>query len=284
MPRPVTTPGRACLPPGRPLQRCNTRKRIVLSGRGVRGSVTPERQPRQALPSPESLTGIVQRPCPVKIVMQLRRKTRAGPWKGSDTQKTGDTQMSIKKTLMLGALIPVAIAVSLPVAAMGPIGEQGHARPAFADLDADGDGQLTQEEMMAHRNARFAEADTDGDGSLDRDEMIAASAARIEERIDRMMARIDEDGDGLISAGEMAAMGPRGQGPEQMFTMLDSDGDGTISAAEFDEMSGGLMQRGGGHGEARGHGMQDGEGWGRHGGGQGHGQGQGQGRGWSDNG
>lgn len=184
--------------------------------------------------------------------------------------------MSMKTTLMLGALIPLGLAVSLPVAAMGPGAGPGHERPAFSELDVNGDGELTLDEMMTHRDARFAEADSDGDGSLSRDEMIAAAMGRVEARIDRMMARFDDDENGLLSANEMDDMRPRGPMMERAFARMDSDGDGAISEAEFDEMTGRMMQRRGGYGEGRGHGMQDGEGRGRHGGGQGHG------RGWSN--
>jgi len=179
----------------------------------------------------------------------------------------GETQMSMKTALMLGALIPLGLAVSLPVAAMGPGAGPGHERPAFSELDANGDGELTLEEMMTLRDARFAEADSDGDGSLSRDEMIGAAMGRVETRIDRMMTRFDQDENGLLSANELDDMRPRGPMMERAFARMDSDGDGAISEAEFDEMAGRMMQRRGQHGEGRGHG-----------GGQGHG------RGWSDDG
>lgn len=55
--------------------------------------------------------------------------------------------------------------------------------PAFAqtDLDADGDGIVTLEEVQAVNPditaEDFATMDTDGDGSLDADEVAAAQAA-----------------------------------------------------------------------------------------------------------
>lgn len=169
--------------------------------------------------------------------------------------------MSTKKALMLSVLIPVGLALALPVAAMGPGGQGGQMdRPAFTDLDADGNGELTLDEMLAHREARFAEADTDGDGNLSRDEMIAAAMGRVEAAIDRRMERFDDNEDGLLSANEMDDMRPRGPSPERIFGHMDADGDGVVTAEEFETAAADMMQRRGGMG-----------GQGRHGGGEGHG-------------
>lgn len=183
--------------------------------------------------------------------------------------------MSTKKALMLSVLIPVGLALALPVAAMGPGGRGGDMeRPAFTELDTDGNGELTLEEMLAHREARFAEADTDGDGNLSRDELIAAAMGRVEDSIDRRMERFDDNEDGMLSANEMDDMRPRGPGPERLFSRMDEDGDGVVSAEEFETAAANMMQRRGGMG-----------GQGRHGGGEGHGHrgdhdGQGGGHGW----
>lgn len=61
----------------------------------------------------------------------------------------------------------------------------GAATAAFAtsDLDADGDGILTMEEMTAvypdFTEAQFADADTDGDGMINVDELAAARSLGI---------------------------------------------------------------------------------------------------------
>jgi Ca2+-binding EF-hand superfamily protein len=43
----------------------------------------------------------------------------------------------------------------------------------FEEMDLNGDGAVTLEEMEGAREARFAEADANGDGVLDRDELLA---------------------------------------------------------------------------------------------------------------
>jgi Ca2+-binding EF-hand superfamily protein len=112
----------------------------------------------------------------------------------------------------------------------------GHGpRPAFEELDADGDGGITRDEMKAHMAARFARADADGDGLLTRDEMLARAeeqaAERRAKRIDRMMDRLDADGDSALSLAEMQA---RADG--RRFDRADADGDGRITKAEMEEM------------------------------------------------
>jgi Ca2+-binding EF-hand superfamily protein len=45
----------------------------------------------------------------------------------------------------------------------------------FEEMDLNGDGAVTLEEMEGAREARFAEADANGDGVLDRDELLAGA-------------------------------------------------------------------------------------------------------------
>ena len=86
-------------------------------------------------------------------------------------------------------------------------GKQSH----FVQLDTDMNGEVTAEEMKAHAAARFATADADGDGFLTQDELAAAAKARHAERSQRMLEKLDTDGNGSISATELEAMG-KGKG------------------------------------------------------------------------
>ncbi|MCU4654024.1 calcium-binding protein [Roseibacterium sp. SDUM158016] len=174
--------------------------------------------------------------------------------------------MSIWKAALLGALIPTALVLPA-VAQEGP--REGP-RMVFEQFDLDGDGSVTLEEMEGARAARFAEADANDDGVLDRDELIAMATERAARGIDRMLERVDADGDGAISSEEMADMrgARRGPGPEAMFERFDANADGAVTEAEFDEAMAAFRERHGGRfgdrGEMQGRGQD---------GGRGHGQG-----------
>lgn len=128
----------------------------------------------------------------------------------------------------------------------------------FAQIDADGDGKITKEEMEAFKTARFEAADTDGDGKLSYEELGAVRDARRVERAQKMVERLDTDGDGLLNADELAAARPgrEGRGPEAMFDRLDADGDGALTLEEIQSakaMRKGGKHRFGGHGHEQGH-------------------------------
>lgn len=155
--------------------------------------------------------------------------------------------MDVKLTALT---IAIATGLALPaMAERGPLprGAGMEHRPAFADLDANGDGALTPEEIQAFGTARFSDSDTNGDGELSAEEMNAAILAKIErhnaERTARMIERLDQDGNGTLSQAEMEA---RMKAPhaQRMFEKLDADADGTISAEEYAAME----QRGPGKG------------------------------------
>jgi hypothetical protein len=104
----------------------------------------------------------------------------------------------------------------------------------FATLDADGDGGITEADLVARATARFAEADADGSGGLTGAEMVAmAEMIRQEQmaaRLERRMARIDDSGDGEIQFDELQARAPAGV---HFFDAFDADNDGAVSAEEF---------------------------------------------------
>ena len=112
--------------------------------------------------------------------------------------------------------------------------------PSFAELDADGNGSVTADELMAFGDSRFTDADTDGNGELTKAEMEAAALARFQEnlgyRTQVALAKLDKDGNGTVSKDEMEGMmkGPR---PEKMFQRLDANNDGAISEDEFAKLA-----------------------------------------------
>ncbi|MEM8850300.1 MAG: calcium-binding protein [Pseudomonadota bacterium] len=138
------------------------------------------------------------------------------------------------KTPLLIALAGALLITSAPDAQARDRGE----RPAFGDLDANGDGRLTRDELTAFGRARgaerFAAADVNGDGALTRDEIEAGVDARASERLDRIMAR-DADGDGRLTPDELVGDDPRRGG--RFFDRADADGDGALSEAEWETMA-----------------------------------------------
>lgn len=122
---------------------------------------------------------------------------------------------------------------------------------AFADLDADGNGQITEEDLAALAEGRFAAVDTDGDGSLTVEEMAARIVAQIQERqaqapgtgarmgdpeaiaktmAERMIAARDGNEDGVLTADELAPKVSYGRTIDR----FDTDDDNAISEAEYE--------------------------------------------------
>ena len=115
----------------------------------------------------------------------------------------------------------------------------GGEKITFESLDTDGNGEISRDEAMAKANAQFGEVDANGDGMLDAAELTAQAMKRTEERMKRMVERLDKDGDGVLSAKEM----PRVDRAARMFDVIDSDDSGTITVAEFDDMKERMQQR-----------------------------------------
>lgn len=159
--------------------------------------------------------------------------------------------MKRKQLWMTGALVVAMGAAGIASAHGMTFGDRGAAAPMaeemFAQIDADGDGKVTRDEMEAFRAARFAAADSDEDGKLSQDEMTAARDTRRIERMRGMVARMDTDGDGLLSAEELAAGQPQ-RGPQTMFDRMDADGDGALTLDEMQQARGTFRENGGQHG------------------------------------
>ncbi|PWJ21235.1 EF-hand domain-containing protein [Jannaschia seohaensis] len=118
-------------------------------------------------------------------------------------------------------------------------------RPAFSEVDANGDGAVTQDELRALARGRgrdrLAAADADGDGVLTRDEALAAAQERAADRVNRMFDRLDTDGDDALTEAErMAGREAHGDrmrhGGGRMFQRADANGDGSIDSAEWDAL------------------------------------------------
>lgn len=151
--------------------------------------------------------------------------------------------------LALAGGVMLTSAIVTDAQARGPHGGMME-RASFTELDTDGNGEISPDEMNARGAARFASIDADGDGKLTVEEMLAANSARAADRAERMVERLDTDGDGALSADELEA-GREARAEQRRakrFARMDSDGSGGLSQAEFDAMK----ARGGARG-MRGH-------------------------------
>jgi Ca2+-binding EF-hand superfamily protein len=144
--------------------------------------------------------------------------------------------MKTTSTLLFttGLLASLGIGVVGPALAERRSGQGAMSSFNFDQLDADKDGKVTEAEIAASRAARVKAADANGDGLMSAEELAAMQLAEMTERATamaaEMIARMDSDGNGLLSAAEMAAR----PGPARLFDRIDTDGDGAISRAEAD--------------------------------------------------
>jgi Ca2+-binding EF-hand superfamily protein len=171
----------------------------------------------------------------------------------------------------LGVLMSAAaMLAAAPASARGPMGDMpggiggfaqrgGMFATTFAELDLNGDGQITEEDLTAAAQSHFADVDTDGNGKLDAAELATAMQARITERMqgrtmgprgmdaDTMSARMaerildarDADNDGALSLAELEPE----KGFGRVIDRFDTDDDNAVSQAEFDEAKADMSAR-----------------------------------------
>ncbi len=146
----------------------------------------------------------------------------------------------MNKILKIGTLAILLASVGI-VGAANAIGGRGGDMPTFEELDTNGDGVVSVDELAAFGDSRFAEMDTDGDGVLSVEEITAMIEAEMSERaakgVERMMEQLDANDDGVISEDEMPE-----RDHTRMIDHLDEDEDGGISKEEFEA---GSEKRGG---------------------------------------
>ena len=156
------------------------------------------------------------------------------------------------KILTATALIVAGASMAM---ARGP--EFGGEHMNFEHFDADGSGEITQEDLALLADEKFGTLDADGSGGVSEAEFVAAAEGRAAERAARMFARLDADGDGVLSRDALENRRQRGFG-ERMISRLDEDDSGGVSAEEFEAG----MERMAGRGKDRRGGGKE-RGWGR---------------------
>lgn len=133
------------------------------------------------------------------------------------------------------------IAASLAVAVVaGAANAQGdgparHSPMTFEMLDVDGSGEIDATDLDAMRVERFSEIDANGDGAVTEEEFVAQAQRDAAERASEMFARMDADGDGTLSRDALESRG--GHGMSERFLMrADADDSGGVSAEEFESL------------------------------------------------
>ena len=128
---------------------------------------------------------------------------------------------------------------------------------AVKQMDANNDGAISFEEfrMPEGRDAPEMRIDANGDGEITRDEVSQAATQRTEEALTHFDA-LDADGDGVVTQSERR---------RAAFDRMDGDGDGQITKSEFREARKDrrrmMQERDGhrGHGEGERKGMDKGQ-------------------------
>lgn len=147
---------------------------------------------------------------------------------------------------------------------MEQLGEDdlSHLREIFARFDMDSDGSLTILELAAllrsigikpsgdQIHALLANMDANGNGSVEFDELasilpeITGEILNNEERLTEVFQLFDRDGNGYITAAELAGCMAKMGYPltyselTEIIKEADSDGDGVISFSEFSSVMG----------------------------------------------
>lgn len=140
------------------------------------------------------------------------------------------------------------------MAGHGSMGVPGLA--PIESYDTNGDGTIRQDEIEARRAERFAQADANSDGALSAEELIAMEEAIREEvrqarakaQATEIITRMDDNGDGLLQAEELEARTPL---LAPMFDQFDLDNDGGISQVELEGDHSGRVGRNGDFGPGR---------------------------------
>ncbi len=146
----------------------------------------------------------------------------------------------MKKVIVVVALAS-AIAIPTAVFAAKHASKMGDewVEKMFLEHDADKNGTLAKDELPARFQKHFQSADKNGDGQLSKEEAIEAHKERREKRVTKLLMKFDTNSDGLVSKSELISF------VEKKFAKLDENGDGQLSAEELSKMK--KMMRGGHH-------------------------------------
>lgn len=161
------------------------------------------------------------------------------PTSKQDRSPSQNPQKSRKPILYIGVGMVSGVAVTVLAAALllpgavearhGSGGDDGLGGPArhlmkmFRAADTDDDRRVSVPEFKAATGERFTEADADGNGEVTQEETLEFMIERMKERIDEAFQRTDQDGNGTVSETEYA------ERMLQRFGRMDRNDDGFLS-------------------------------------------------------
>lgn len=134
--------------------------------------------------------------------------------------------MLIRTALVAAALTALPVGAALAQAKTTPTNDP-RIDLMFAGRDANNDGRITHEELVAYRTKLFEAADTNKDGVLDSAEMAAHMRARMAKRIAARLAAFDKNKDGKLTLDEVPAPARR------HFWRADANLDGVLTVEEM---------------------------------------------------
>ena len=137
--------------------------------------------------------------------------------------------MSNKLKYLVAVLL--AITVGTTAIAQTPRGMKMLGMSDFEDFDINNDGKVSKEEIRERREIAVQSMDLNGDEKLSADELMQQHTKRAQLSVNRMIKKLDSNGDGSLSFAELEN-GQRVGTLRKLFDRLDKDDDGYISKEE----------------------------------------------------
>jgi len=150
---------------------------------------------------------------------------------------------TVRKGVIVMSVSGVGQSMSmLSMLQMKPPSASDMANKIIGDLDTNGDGALSTDEISAggEQAQKILSADSDGDGNVTLDELLADISKNqqniggmqppsAEDMANSIIEEFDTDGDGVLSTDEISASGEHAQD----ILGADADGDGTVTMDEL---------------------------------------------------
>lgn len=132
------------------------------------------------------------------------------------------------KLRAISASTAVLILFGAPVVAQDS-GQDRRGARMFDRFDSDASGTVSLEEFVNGANHRFSRLDGNDDGTVSESEVDAFIAKRTRRIKDRILSRLDSDGDGAITRAEYELA------RKNRFARLDTDKSGEIEKSEANQ-------------------------------------------------